>query len=41
MALIDSALVRNFAIGFVLGAAGLFIASGFPFEMQAIAAVLN
>ncbi|WP_281180034.1 hypothetical protein [Croceicoccus bisphenolivorans] len=41
MPLIDSALVRNFAIGFVLGAAGLFMASGFPVETQAIAAVLG
>ena len=41
MSLIDSTLVRNFAIGFALGAIGLFAASGFPFEPQAIAAVLG
>ncbi|WP_276612240.1 hypothetical protein [Croceicoccus sediminis] len=41
MKLIDSSLVRNFAIGFVLGAAGLFAVSGFPVESQAIASVLG
>lgn len=40
MPLIDSTLVRNFAIGFMLGAAGLFVATGFPAETQAIAAAL-
>ncbi|MDR7100886.1 hypothetical protein [Croceicoccus sp. BE223] len=41
MPLIDSTLVRQFAIGFLLGAAGLFAFSGFPLETQAIAAVLG
>jgi len=41
MPLIDTTLVRNFGIGFVLGAAGLFAMSGIPFETQAIAAVLG
>ena len=41
MTLIDSSLLRNFAIGFALGAVGLFAVSGFPIEPQAIAAVLG
>ncbi|WP_273544097.1 hypothetical protein [Croceicoccus gelatinilyticus] len=41
MHLIDSSLIRNFAIGFALGAAGLFAVSGFPIETQAIASVLG
>ena len=41
MTLIDTNLVRNFAIGFALGALALFAVSGFPVEPQAIAAVLG
>ncbi|MBB3989251.1 hypothetical protein [Croceicoccus naphthovorans] len=41
MSLLDAPMLRNFAIGFALGAAGLFAVSGFPIETQAIASVLN
>lgn len=39
MPLIDKAMIRHLSIGFAIGAAGLFAVSGFPFEIQALAAV--
>lgn len=41
MPLLDATLVRNFSIGFLIGAAGLFMVSGFPATTQAVAAVLG
>tara|TARA_B100000378_G_scaffold204127_1_gene167453 strand:- start:7658 stop:7927 length:270 start_codon:yes stop_codon:yes gene_type:complete len=35
----DRALIRNLSIGFAIGTAGLFAATGFPIASDAIAAV--
>jgi len=41
MTFIDSSLLRNFAIGFALGAVGLFAISGFPEQAHALTAMLG
>ena len=35
----DRALIRHLSIGFAIGTAGLFAATGFPIASEAIAAV--
>lgn len=35
----DRAMIRHLSIGFAIGAAGLFAATGIPFASDAIAAV--